>query len=204
VNEALVALDEAIARDPDDAVLHHTYGTYCLLSGRLPQAVKSFERALALDPHFTDVHNTLGTAYLEQKDFQRAESEFRTALADPAYPTPEKVYLNLGLLYLEQGRDKEAIDALRMAVAIDPKYYKAHFHLAATLDRVGELAEAAQEYEVAEPAFRSDGVYWYRRGFAYYRLGQKQKALESLTRVRVVSPGSESAARAEELLGVLK
>ena len=53
------------------------------------------------------------------------------------------------------------------------------------------------------PAFRGDGEYWYRRGFAYYRLGEKDLARESLLRVRSIAPGSESAARADELLTVL-
>ncbi len=56
---------------------------------------------------------------------------------------------------------------------------------------------------MAEPAFRNDGEYWYRRGFAYYRLGEKDKARDSLIRVRSIAPGSESAARADELLNVM-
>ena len=41
------------------------------------------------------------------------------------------------------------------------------------------------------------------RGFAYYRLGREGNALESLLRVLVVAPGSESAVRADELLALL-
>jgi hypothetical protein len=37
----------------------------------------------------------------------------------------------------------------------------------------------------------------------YYRLGDTQKALDSLVRVRTVAPGSESAAQAEQLLELL-
>ena len=49
----------------------------------------------------------------------------------------------------------------------------------------------------------NDGEYWYRRGFAYYRLGETDRSRESLLRVRAVAPGSESAARADELLSVM-
>jgi len=203
VSEALVELEGALVRFPDDASLYNLYGGYCVRAGRYDEAIEALNKTLEIDPYLTDAHNWLGVAYNEKGNPGEAESEFRLALADPAYPTPEKVYFNLGVMYAEQGRDDEALEALRRAVGIDPKYFMAHFQLASTLERIGKLLEAVREYEVAEPAFRNDGEYWYRRGFAYYRLGEAGKARESLVRVRSVAPGSESAARADELLAVL-
>jgi len=107
------------------------------------------------------------------------------------------------ILRSEYSGDEEAIENLRQAVGINPKYYTAHFELASILDRIGELAEAVREYEVAEPDFRNNGEYWYRRGFTYYRLGREADAREALQHVQSIAPGSESAARANELLGVL-
>jgi type IV pilus biogenesis/stability protein PilW len=203
VNEALSTLNEAIEADPDNASLHNYYGQICLVGGRLDEAEEALRQALEIDPGLTDAHNNLGTVLMEQGDPSAAEEEFRLALADPVYPTPEKVYLNLGLLYRTQGREAEALEALRRSVEIDPRYYRAHYELAALLERSGRVAEAAREYEVAEPGHRASGEYWYRRGMAYYRLGDRQKALDSLNRVRVVAPGSESAARADELLDIM-
>jgi len=203
VSEALATLELAITREPDNASLHSYYGLLCFQSGRNEAAVEALQRAIDVDPYLTDAHNVLGTVYLELGEATLAEQQFRIALEDPAYPTPEKVYLNLGLLFDSQGRDEEAIVSFRQSVGIAPRYHKAHFHLASALDRIGKLAEAAREYEVAEPAFKDDGEYWYRRGFAYYRLGREGSALDSLHRVRLVAPGSESAARADELLDLL-
>jgi Tfp pilus assembly protein PilF len=203
VSEALATLSEAIERFPDDATLHHRHGLFCLRAARYEQAIAPFERSLELDPYLTDSRNNLGIIYVELGDYAKAESEFQRVLEDPAYPTPHLTELNLGLLYSEQGRHEEAVQHLRRSVGIDPKFFKAHFHLASVLDQIGQLVEAAREYEVAEPAFSNDGEYWYRRGFTYYRLGETDKARESLLRVRTIAPGSESAARADQLLGVL-
>lgn len=203
VSEALATLDAAILLEPDNATLHNYYGLLCLQAGRYESAVAPLQRALEIDPYLTDAHNVLGTVYTELGSVVEAEQQFRKALEDPAYPTPEKVYMNLGLLYGSQGRNTEAVKSFRKSVGIAPDYLKAHFHLASILDQIGNLKEAATEYEVAEPAFRNDGEYWYRRGFAYYRLGRTGAALDSLSRVRAVAPGSESAARAAELLEML-
>jgi Tfp pilus assembly protein PilF len=203
LSEAMKIMDEAIAREPGDPSLRHFRGQLHFRAGRWAEAEADFAKTLELDPYFSDAHNFLGAVYQEQKRFEEAERYYRTALENPAYPTPEKVYLNLGLLYAQQERQAEAVEALRRAVEINPRYYQGHFELASLLDRMGKLPEAAREYEVAEPGYSGYGDYHYRLGFAYFRLGQRDKARQSLARVLEVAPGSESAARAQELLELL-
>ena len=204
ISEALARMDEVLAEEPDNAALHHFHGQINFRAGRWNQAETSFNRALELDPLLTDAYNFLGAIYQEQGRADDAEQAYRRALADPAYPTPEKVYLNLGLLYKKQGRDQDALSELRRSVEINPKYYKAHFELASTLDRLGKLQEAAREYVVAAPGFRFSGDFHYRLGLAYFKLGQAHQAKESLRRAIDVSPGSESAARSGELLELIE
>jgi tetratricopeptide (TPR) repeat protein len=114
------------------------------------------------------------------------------------------VYLNLALLYSSQGRNVEAIESLRNSVEINPRFYKAHFELASLLDREGNLDEAAREYEVATPGYRTVGEFHYRLGFVYFRLGDKAKARDALERAIDVAPGSNSAAQAGELLKLMQ
>ena len=71
------------------------------------------------------------------------------------------------------------------------------------LDRVGKIDEAALEYEVARPDYRNVGEFYYRLGFVYFRLGDQAKARENLERVIQVSPGSNSAAEANDLLKMI-
>lgn len=203
VSEALEMLDEAREREPDDARLHSIYGTLCFQAGRYAEAEAAFLAALALDPYLTDAHNFLGAVYAETGRYAEAEEQYTIALRDPAYPTPELVYLNLGLLRVSRGEDEEAVESFRRAVEIDPRFYKGHYELASVLDRLGRLQEAVGEYEVAEPGYGKSGEYHYRLGLAYFRLGQKDLARQSLERAIAVAPGSTSAARAHDLLRVL-
>jgi tetratricopeptide (TPR) repeat protein len=100
--------------------------------------------------------------------------------------------------------DQEGVDAFRQAVQINPRFFKAHLELALALESVGKLEEALDEIVVAEPAFRADGEYWYRRGFLEFRVRDPQRALESLRRCLDVSPGSPAAAQARELMEMIK
>jgi len=203
VSEALAQMDRVIANDPDNSKLHHLQGTMLFRAGRYPEAERAFLRALELDPHYTDSQNFLGSVYSEMGRPDEAQRRYEIALKDPAYPTPEMVYLNLGLLYVRQGRDADAIAPLRRAVEINPRFHRAHYELAGVLERQGELAEAARLYEVAAPDYRSSAEFFYRLGLTYFRLGDRAHAQENLRRALDVAPGSESAARAGELLELL-
>jgi Tfp pilus assembly protein PilF len=203
VSEALEIMAEAVQSEPDNARMHSIYGTLCFQAGRYPEAEKAFLAALELDPYLTDARNFLGAVYAEEGRSNEAEEQYLIALRDPAYPSPELVYLNLGLLYAARGEDTRAVEQLRNAVEIDPKFYKGHYELASVLDRLDQTREAVREYEVAEPAYLQSGEYHYRLGMAYFRLGETWKARERLERAISVAPGSNSAARAAELLDVM-
>ncbi len=203
VNEALGILEKAAASQPTNAPLRSYYGQLCFLAGRNDEAEAAFKKALELDPRLTDARNNLGALYDATGRKDLAEQEFLKVLADPAYSSPEKAHLNLGLLYGSQGRQTEAISHLRKAVEINPKFWRGHFELASLLDKGGQLDEAAREYEVAAPDYKANGEYHYRIGLAYMKLNESAKAREHFLRCEELSPGSESASKAYDLLKMI-
>lgn len=203
VNDALGILEKAAASQPANAPLRNYYGQLCFLSGRNAEAEQSFTKALELDPHLTDARNNLGALYDTTGRKDLAEQQFLKVLDDQTYGSPEKAHLNLGILYLSQGREDEALGHLRRAVEINPKFWRGHFELASLLDKTGKLDEAAREYEVAAPDYKSSGEYHYRIGLAYMKLNQPDKAREHFSRCQELSPGSESASKAYDLMKLL-
>ncbi len=203
VNEALGILDKAAASQPANAALRNYYGQLCFLAGRNAEAEVAITKALELDPHLTDARNNLGALYDATGRKDLAEQQFLKVLEDVAYASPEKAHLNLGMLYVSQGRLDEALTQLRLAVEINPKFWRGHFELASLLDKTGRLDEAAREYEVAAPDYKGNGEYHYRIGLAYMKLNQPAKAKEHFMRCQELSPGSESASRAYDLMKMI-
>ncbi|PYP12006.1 MAG: hypothetical protein DMD56_05290, partial [Gemmatimonadetes bacterium] len=60
---------------------------------------------------------TWGLAYLQQHQLPRAEAEFRKVVT--LAPDQPLGYANLGLVYLREGRYREAEAQLRRAAALD-------------------------------------------------------------------------------------
>ncbi|MGH9160219.1 MAG: tetratricopeptide repeat protein, partial [Vicinamibacteraceae bacterium] len=59
-----------------------------------------------------------------------------------------KAFLQLGTLYGDQGRDAEAINALRRVIQLEPADAQAHYRLARAYQRAGQRALAAKELEL--------------------------------------------------------
>jgi Tfp pilus assembly protein PilF len=79
-------------------------------------------------------------------DLDRALGEFHIALKDKTNRTPEKIYLNIGHVYLEQGRHVEAIEAFEHAMLIRPNYVRAILGLGISYQRSGRNDLAAEEF----------------------------------------------------------
>lgn len=67
----------------------------------------------------------------------------------PAAPTVEQSYFNLGLLLANDGRNEEAERLLRTATQLDPNYHEAHGRLGILLQQLGRYSEAENELKRA-------------------------------------------------------
>jgi len=102
--EAMRVLEEGLKEFPENVPIRNYYGQLSFLTGNLEMAESSLQEALRLNPFMTDAHNTLGAVYQEMGRYNDAEREYRLTLEDQSYSTPQKVYLNLGLLFKAQDR----------------------------------------------------------------------------------------------------
>jgi len=145
-SQALESAREAVRRDPKNAEAHHYLGLIFMNLSEYDQAIGHLEQATKLDPHYTDAHNVLGVVYRETKQYDKALKEFQTALADRTYRTPEKIQLNLGNLYLDQGVLSEAQRSFEKAVSLNPKYLLGYIGLGTTYQRMGKPDLASAQY----------------------------------------------------------
>ena len=75
--DAIRLLNDALARDPNDADTHNLLGFAHRQSGDLDRAFRHYHEALRLAPHHRGAHEYIGEAYLMRDDLARAEEHLR-------------------------------------------------------------------------------------------------------------------------------
>ncbi len=176
--EAGFAADAAAELAPDmrdglrDADRWAVYGAALAASGREAEGREALARARTL----VEDHP------LATRTLRRLDERERVAgdAADPLPPEARAAF-DRGLAQLEQGRNAEAVEALRSAYdAAGPSTPLVAAYLGNALARTDRIEEAIRYYEQALAAYPDSGAVQNDLGFAYLRLGRYDRALPTL------------------------
>jgi Tfp pilus assembly protein PilF len=119
-------------------------GTILFGEGKNDQAIAAFKMAIQDELYQTpeySYHN-LGTVYLEMKNLPLAFENAQKALDYNSHYAPAWVLMSK--VYTQQGRIKDAIEALKHAVLEFPGYTEAHWELALLYIQTGNVQQAKE------------------------------------------------------------
>lgn len=146
-----------MANDPDALLV---LGNAYQLSGRLPDAERTFTELLAVDPGDALAYQDLGIAQLQARKYPAAETSLKLAIE--VDPTLGGAYTALGVVFASTNRKSEAIDAWKHAVSLDPSDFNALYDLTVNLVEAGRPDEARPYGErfinTAPPQLRDDAA----------------------------------------------
>jgi tetratricopeptide (TPR) repeat protein len=132
--DAAMQFRETLAIHRGDADAHHLLGEALVGMGQIDEGIESYRRALRFVPDFPDVYRRLQSAYEKQGDPVRAgfaagmvrygKGDYERAaemLARAAQAVPDMVEIQVGLAmaYERLGRNADALESYRRALAID-------------------------------------------------------------------------------------
>ena len=152
--------EDTVRKSPERSRPHFQLAYAYYQEQRYDLAVPEFEKAAALSPPDYDLLIDLGLAYDGLHQFEKALEKLQQAAAIDA---TAHVYSQIGKVYAEQSRWKEAMDAFDRAQAIDGRFpavyaYKGLVHLA-TGDAAGSIPLFQQALAI-DPSFQParDGI----------------------------------------------
>jgi TolB-like protein/Tfp pilus assembly protein PilF len=160
--------------NPNLPMNHYHYAWYLALMKRMDEAIIEHKKAQELDP-ITPLHTAwLGGLYWLEGQFDKAIAEAKKCL------TWQNEYglgwLIMGCGYAGKGMYKEAIEAHRKAVAINPSWKYALGRTYALAGRKDEARRILVELENEEPnSFRA-----WAKAVVYTALGDNDKAFQAL------------------------
>jgi tetratricopeptide (TPR) repeat protein len=133
-----------------------------------------------------------------EDEFRQASEAMREGKLDEAgdlfsevakrSPTFAEVYLNLGLVREEQGRNEEAIASLQKALALKPKLHGANLFLGIAEYRLNQLDQAVTSLHKETAAYPTDANAWMWLGVAELAREQPEEAAQSLDRAAKLAP----------------
>jgi tetratricopeptide (TPR) repeat protein len=105
----------------------HTFLGWTLsFKGRLDEATAECLRAIEVDPDFGNPYNDIGVYLMQQEKLDEAIRWLEKAKQARRYEPRHFPYLNLGRIYLKQGRVWEALREFEGAVRMAPTDMQSH------------------------------------------------------------------------------
>ncbi|HKR28669.1 MAG TPA: protein kinase [Acidobacteriaceae bacterium] len=193
--DAETLLRKAADLQPNDWDGYNNLARFLQRHGNYSQAIAQYKRALQLAPDNAQVLLNLGAAYINTGDaklYPEAESTLRKSISlNPSFGA----YANLGVLYQNQARYRDAADATTKALALNSQNYIVWDNLVQDytwLNQPDEAAKARQhEIPLLEQAVRQNprnaGAFALLADL-YAQQGQRDNALASLRTALALSP----------------
>jgi tetratricopeptide (TPR) repeat protein len=120
LDQAILAYRRSIAIRPSAEA--HTYLGWTLsFQGKLDEAIAECRRAIEVDPEFGNPYNDIGVYLMQRDRLDEAVPWLERAKRAPRYEPRQFPYMNLGRIYLRQGRWWEALREFEGAARIAPQ-----------------------------------------------------------------------------------
>ena len=145
--QARQVYEEALARSPDDTLLHGNFEQFLEAGGNLAQAVAESQRVCELTPYLPGSHYYTGTLLVRQGRTWEATECFERALALKSDYAP--AHNELGLIFAGRQKTAEAIACFKRALQADPDNADAQMNLGLLEQCQGNLEQAMAHYEAA-------------------------------------------------------
>jgi len=117
---AMNKLEKSLQYDSDNVKALHYKGELHRRLGQSEKAGEYFEQAIQLEPDNQLLLNNYGVYLCDIKKYDQAITLFSKSLEDPLYEYKARVYENIGLCRLWQGKINQSEAAFHQALAISP------------------------------------------------------------------------------------
>ncbi|HET6671070.1 MAG TPA: tetratricopeptide repeat protein [Pyrinomonadaceae bacterium] len=159
----------ALTPEQQKALRHNERGLELFSKGKLEAAMKEYQEAIRFDAKLAAAHNNLGSVHFAAARFEEAAAAFRHACeldadygqaffnlalaqirlghqkdANETLDGALRAYISAGGAHFSAGRFKEAEEAFRGMLQIDPEYIPALLRLGLVYNALGRYEEAAQ------------------------------------------------------------
>lgn len=187
---ALKELLLAEEADPENYHVQNNLGLVYFIRGKYDLSIKHFSQAYKINPKFTEAKNNLARVNIEIKQFTTAQKLLDQVLADLTFASPEKAYMNYGLLEFNRSRFKQAKLYFKKVLEINREDCIAHVYYGRSFLELKENRPAIELLEKSISFCQPIGIdeAHYFSAIALYRDNQKSQSLARFNEVLKLFP----------------
>ena len=151
--DAVLALNEAIARQPNFALALYNLGNAYLQRRDLRSAIHYYDQALEADPNYASAHVNRGNCYRELRNFPEAEKSYKKG-----YELNNRLIetqFNLGVIYMEQSKFTDAISCFSKTITSEEYGIQSLPHIIGATQKICDWTHSKQLKQMAERAVES-------------------------------------------------
>ena len=179
MQEAYAECEESLQMDETNSRAHNAMGQLLHLGFNKPlEAIPHYQRAIELDKQFSEAHVNLGNVYLSMGEYPKAIAEYEVALNDMRYATPYIAEANLGWAEYKRGNTEKAIDSIKSAITVNPKFCLGYRNLGQIYEDTGRLEDACTQFSHYREQCPDSADAYYRDGLCLAKLGRNDEARE--------------------------
>jgi Flp pilus assembly protein TadD len=143
--QAAAAFNRAAEKDPEQVAVWANLGLTYHKMKRLEESLTSYEKALALKPDDAGIYQNMGSVYSDMGQPEKSREMYEKAVNLTAATNPKAAavqYYNMGVTFINTGKNDEAIEALMKALEADPQHAESHYQLGITYLGVNKMDES--------------------------------------------------------------
>ncbi len=142
--------------------------------GKVNKALFFYVRALQFQPENVELLAHIGEIHMQQNNFAMAKRAF--LMARTYDPTHAQSLEALGLIYMSEDNDEQAVSELNLAVASNDLLWRAHSALGVYADKANDHTGAQQHYDAALLVNPNAAYVLNNRGYSKYLAGDLRGA----------------------------
>lgn len=182
---AIDSFKPLVDSDKANANMLKAVATSYMELGNHDQVINIIQQVVTKDPNDLSAYKILIKSHINSELWQSAISAVE--LAERNFRNDWELLYLKGIAYSKSGRNAEAIDALKRAVAVNPSDEVRRF-LAVELMKTGQYRDATVQFQAAQKSYINDPLFYHQFGYCFYNMvpdeAQEYKGKEEETEFR--------------------
>jgi len=186
VDQARTLLERAAALRPGDVAIRLNLGEVCRLAGELDQALENYNAVVAQSPSDADGHYGIGETLIALGRPDEAIAPLQRA--HDLAPRDAEILNALGLAQARTDDCAGAVETLKKAITLKPRYFDAWANIAYALASADYWREAALAYQQAAKFGKLNGLQLTKWALTLANLREYDEALQKIANALSLEP----------------